>query len=211
MTTPEGQQQNGDVAAAAAAATGQQQGGQPANQQTQNGGQGQGSGGKQDDNTPKFTQADYNRFEAQIRREYASKAERDKDLIEKGKEYEGLLAESRPLSERVETLSGVVAERDQTIATKDLTITRMQLAWEAGLPPALGERVQGNTVDEIKADIEKLKGFTTAQQQQQQGPGIRPNPQQGVPSQGDPNRTGSVDAGRDLWAKRHGKKTDAAV
>lgn len=222
-----GQQQGGNVQDAAAAATGQPQQhggggggrggttGQPqqsgGTQQSQPGDQAGGQQQQHDDNTPKFTQADYNRFEANIRREYAQKAERDKALIEKGKAAEAMEQEARPLSERVEALSGTVAEKDQTIAQKDLAITRMQLAWDAGLPPAIGRRVTGNTVDEINADIEALKrDLNLTGQQQQQGAGVRPNPQQGVPSAGDTHRTGSVDAGRDLFDKRHGKKEAAS-
>lgn len=206
MTTPDpGQQQ-------------QEGGNKPQDGGTQSGSQqqsGQGGGQQQDDlKTPKFSQADVNRIEANVRREYQEKAARDKELIEKGKEYQTLLAESQPLSERVQTLSAESAQKDTTIADKDLTIRRLQLAWEAGLPPAIGRRVQGKAEDEIRADIDALKQELpqlSAGQQQQHGSGVRPNPQQGVPSSGDTNRTGSAEAGRDLWNKRHGKKTDAAV
>lgn len=198
MTTPEG----GNVEAAAAAATGGT--GSP---QGSNGNQ--GGGQQQDENAPKFTQADYNRFEARIRHQYEQKAEADKALIEKGKQVAQQEQEQKPLAERLQSISAESAQKDSTIAAKDLTITRIQLAWEAGLPPALGERVQGTTVDEIKADIEKLKAFAQPAGPQTGG-GLRPNPQQGAPSV-ENNRTGSVTAGRDLWSQRHGeKKVDAA-
>lgn len=205
MTQPDSSQDGG---------TGQQ-GGDPSGTGGQQGSQGSQGGNQQDLDSPKFSQKWANDFEARLRREYNAKLEKDKELIDKGKEYEGLLAESRPLSERVEALSGTVAEKDATIANKDLQIRRQQLAWEAGLPPAIGRRVQGNTEDEIRADIDALKKELPqlgVGQQQQSGSGLRPNPQQGAPSTGDTNRTGSLDAGRDLWSKRHGdKKTNAAV
>lgn len=210
MTQPNGGQQQ-DTGTGQQQDTGQQQGG--GSQQGGTGQQGPGSGQQQDLDAPKFSQKWANDFEARLRREYATKADKDKELIERGKEYEALLAESQPLSERVETLSGAVAEKDNTIASKDLEIRRLQLAWDAGLPPAVGRRVVGNNDDEINADIEALKrdlNLTgTGQQQRQGGSGVRPNPQQGVPSSGDTNRTGNVDAGRSLWEQKHGKKANA--
>lgn len=174
--------------------------------------QGGGQQQQSDLDTPKFTQKQYNDFEARTRREYQQKLDRDKELIEKGKEYEGLLAESQPLSERISAVSAESAQKDSTIASKDTQILRMQLAWDAGLPPAIGRRVQGNTEDEIKADIEDLKKDMAAAGVPAggSGGGLRPNLQQGVPSP-DNNRTGSVSAGRDLWATKHGKKADAAT
>lgn len=166
---------------------------------------------QQDLNAPQFSQNYLNSFEAKVRREHEVKAQRDKELIEKGKEYEGLLADAQPLTEQLKSASAEGATKDATIAEKDLTIRRLQLAWESGLPPAIGRRVQGKTEDEIKADIESLKADLAASGAPAPGvPGLRPNPQQGVPSP-DANRTGSESAGRDLWASRHGKKQDAAT
>lgn len=187
------------------------EGGQP-QQQPQQQPPADGGQQQQDLDTPKFSQKWVNDFEARTRREYTQKAERDKELIEKGKKFEQQEQEQQPLSERVSTLSAESAQKDTTIASKDLQITRMQLAWDAGLPPAIGRRVQGNTEDEIKADIEYLKGELTAQgvTTPPVGGGLRPNPQQGAPSSNN-DRASSADAGRDLWNKRHGQKTNAAT
>lgn len=182
---------------------------QPDQQQQSDSGQ---SGQQQKpDNEPRFTQADINRLEATFKREYQSKRQRDEELIEKGKRLEQQEQEQQPLSERVTALSAESAQKDSALASKDTQILRMQLAWDAGLPPAIGRRVQGNTEDEIKADIESLKADLTASGTVYgQGSGLRPNPQQGAPSTNN-DRTGSLSAGRDLWSKRHGKKTDAAT
>lgn len=204
MTTPDngGQQDGGNQ---------QQDGGAGGQQGTPQGGQGGKGGQQQDLDAPKFSQKWANDFEARLRRDYSEKADKDKALIEKGKEYEALLAESQPLSERVQSLSVESAQKDSTIAEKDLTIRRLQLAYEAGLPPALGRRVQGKTEEEIRADIEDLKkdlANSGGGQGQGQGGGLRPNPQQGAPSP-DSNRQGSVSAGRSLWEQKH-QKADAA-
>lgn len=176
-------------------------------------GENQGGGQRQDDSTPKFTQADYNRFEATVRHNYQRQAEKDAELIAKGKKFEAMEQEQKPLSEQIQSISAESAQKDGVIAEKDRAITRLNLAWEAGLPPALGRRVVGNTEDEIKADIEAIKNDMAAAgvPAGTPGGGLRPNPQQGAPSP-DQKRSGSTAAGRELWEQRHGKKkADAAT
>ncbi|HJT93881.1 MAG TPA: hypothetical protein VJ777_18450 [Mycobacterium sp.] len=214
MTAPAGdQQQSGDGQPSGQAQGGSQQQA-PTPGQTQSGKQG-GDAQQDDLDSPKFSQRHYNNFEANLRREYAQKRAADEALINKGKQLEQQEQEQQPLSERVSTLSTEKAALDSQLSSTRLEKMRLEMAYDAGLPPALGRRVQGNTREEIEADIEALKqaGFGGTQQQgaggQQQGSGVKPNQQQGMPS-ADNQRTGSVSSGRDLFKDRHGKK-EAAV
>lgn len=159
----------------------------------------------------KFSQREYNAFEANVKRQYQSKSERDKELIEKGKKYEAAEAENQPLAERVSTLSTQQAqtERERDEARKQANIYKM--AATAGLDPVLWDRVRGNTDDEIAADIETLKplssnGTTPPAGSTQQPGGPAPNRQQGNPSQND-GKTGSVADGRSLFKQRAGVTT----
>lgn len=170
-------------------------------------------GGQQGLDEPKFTQRDLNNMEARFKREYRERREADDALIELGRQAQEALDAKRPLEERVATLT---SERDGAVKDQgDLKVEnrRMWLAGQARLHPDLWDRVRGNTDDEINADIETLKKFAPADEQQQNGNqggqqdrGPAPNPQQGH-SSGNPNATGSIAAGRDLHARRHGKQS----
>jgi histone deacetylase complex regulatory component SIN3 len=158
----------------------------------------------------KFSQREYNAFEANIKRQYQNRSERDKELIEKGKQFEAAEAENQPLAERVSTLSTQQAEtaRERDEALKQAKVYKM--AAEAQLDPVLWDRVRGNTDDEIAADIETLKPLssngTTPPAGTQQPGGPAPNRQQGTPSQND-GKTGSVADGRSLFKQRAGVTT----
>lgn len=161
----------------------------------------------QDLDEKKFSQREYNAFEASIKRQYQNRSDRDKDLIEKGKKFEAAEAENQPLAERVSTLSAsqAQAERERDEARKQANIYKM--AATAGLDPVLWDRVRGETDDEIAADIETLKPLssngTTPPAGTQQPGGPAPNRQQGTPSSND-GKTGSVASGRDLFKQRAG-------
>lgn len=159
-----------------------------------------------------FTQEDYNKFEARIKREYREKAESDAELIELGKSAKEALDAKRPLEERVSTVTGELAttqrERDEIKAENK----RYKLAATAKLDPLLWDRVRGTTDEEILADIETLRPLTAQPGEPAPPPAPdrrtpAPNRQQGNPS---PNggKVGSTQAGRDLYAQRHGIKQD---
>jgi len=175
-------------------------------------GSGGAGGGQPQDGERTFTQREVNALEKRFKDEYRTKRESDEELIELGRKAKEALDAKRPLEERVATITGenatITKERDD-LKTENL---RMKLAGKARLHPDLWDRVRGDTEDAINADIETLKKFSPAEQgdghQPGSGPGLRPNPQQGLP-QGDPNAQGSVAAGRDLHSRRHGQKQGA--
>jgi len=149
-----------------------------------------------------------------VKREYREKAERDADLIEKGKKLEAQEQEQQPLAERVSTQATAIAERDQKITALEADKIRYREAAIAGLDPVLWDRIRGNTEDEIKADIETLKPVGTGGATPPATPGTpgrSPIRQQGVPSEAD-GKTGSLDAGRDLFkSKRAGNRQEPAT
>lgn len=130
-------------------------------------------------------------------RDARQKAEKDaNDLRARIKQLE-----DADLSEKEKTEK----ERDEYRTTSESSralLDRYEAAEEAGLPLSWAKRLTGSTKDEILADAKSVKAELDAQGKRSGNP--RPDPSQG---QGGGDKTsGSVAAGRDLFAERHPAK-----
>lgn len=168
-----------------------------------------------------FTQAEFNAFEARVKREFREKAEAvqaDADFGKRLKElFGGGTGPTGTPEEQVQQLTTASTQKDQRITELEADKLRYKLAATAGLHPTLWDRVRGNDETAILADIETLKPASAALGATPAAPGAptppapagpQPNPQQGTPSAND-GKTGSVKSGADLFAQRNGKSSAA--
>jgi septal ring factor EnvC (AmiA/AmiB activator) len=91
----------------------------------------------------------------------------DKIIANRLPEYENLRSKADQFDQLTqsteETLASVRAQAEAAeaeLAWRDVLLTRQQVAAKKGLDPELWDRIQGETPEEIEADIGKLVGFT---------------------------------------------------
>lgn len=168
-----------------------------------------------------FTQAEYNAFEARVKRDFRAKEEALQADADFGRRLKDLFGSGvSPTGTPEEQVQQLTAERttDKTRITElEADKLRYKLAATAGLHPTLWDRVRGNDEAAILADIETLKPVSATPGVVPAAPGVptppapagpQPNPQQGTPSAND-GKTGSVKSGQDLFAQRNGKSSAA--
>jgi hypothetical protein len=85
------------------------------------------------------------------------------------------LADQQKWQELAEKRERELAQVREQAKAAELTALRLRISTELGLPPALAERLKGETEDDLRADAEALKALLPAPvQQQPPAPGARP-------------------------------------
>ena len=126
--------------------------------------------------------------------QYADYDQLKADAAELARIRDGEKTELQKLQEQLAAETAAREKAEQTAAAAAAAQLRIDRATAKGLPAALAKKLVGTTADELDAEIDELLPLVAA------APGPRPNPQQGVPSQG---RGGSISAGRERYAAQH--------
>ena len=94
------------------------------------------------------------------------------------------------MQEQIEASAAALKAAEENAAKANLAQLRTDRAAAKGLPAPLAKKLTGSTAEELDAEIDELLPLL-------QPGGVRPNPQQGNPSQA---RGGSLAAGRERYA-----------
>ena len=130
-------------------------------------------------------------------RQAAEKANRDLQARLTALEEKDLddLAKAQAENQR---LTARIAEAEAVAAKAQLDTIKANAAAAANLPAGWGDRLRGDTAEDIEADAKALAADLNAHHR-----GTAPP----TPGQGqDPKPPSGVDAGADLFAERHGKQ-----
>lgn len=127
--------------------------------------------------------------------QYADYDQLKADAAELARIRDGEKTELQKLQDQLAAEKAAREHAEQQAAAAAAAQLRIDRATAKGLPPVLAKKLVGTTAEELDAEIDELLPLVAAPTG-----GPRPNPQQGVPSQG---RGGSLAAGRERYAAQH--------
>lgn len=127
--------------------------------------------------------------------QYADYDQLKADSAELARIRDGEKTELQKLQDQLAAETAAREKAEQAATAAALAQLRIDRATAKGLPAVLAKKLVGTTVEDLDAEIDELLPLVAAP-----SGGPRPNPQQGVPSQG---RGGSLAAGRERYVAQH--------
>lgn len=86
------------------------------------------------------------------------------NIPESDKSFEGWISpeDASALNEKIKGNETLIADLTTKNKAYEISVTKMKIAYETGIPLELAERLSGDTEDEIRKDAEKLAKYTSA-------------------------------------------------